>query len=145
RHLPFVAEEAVDGADGNTGPLGDGAGAQIVVADLVEEVGAGVQDPGQPFGAAPLHGGTAERGRMGHGPHDACSPPAGEPGPPLAAGAPVPPPSAGGVPVPPPPSAGVPFPPAGAPAGPGAGSETVTSAVLSTGSPSTAHTEPSSA
>ncbi len=80
-HLPFVAEEAVDRADGDSGAFGDRARAQGVVADLVEEFGAGVQNPGQPFGTAPLDGRTAKRCRMGHGLHDAFPPGSGEPHP----------------------------------------------------------------
>ncbi len=66
-HLALVAEEAVDRADGHTGALRDGAGAQGVVADLAEERDAGVQDSGRPFGAAALRRCTDTRRREAAG------------------------------------------------------------------------------
>lgn len=69
---PLVGEEAVDGADGDLGAYGHGPGRELFVAGLVEEFGAGVEYPGETFGAALLYGGAAEvRVHVGHGLHDA--------------------------------------------------------------------------
>ncbi|CAM5722680.1 hypothetical protein SMICM304S_05300 [Streptomyces microflavus] len=66
---PLVGEEAVDGADGHLGAQGDVTGGELLVTGLVEQSGAGVEYPGEPVGAALLHGGAAEvRVRVGHGP-----------------------------------------------------------------------------
>ncbi len=74
----LVGEEPVDGADGHLGALRDGPGGELLVSGLVEEACAGVEYPGQPVGAALLHGGAAEvRVDMGHGPHDAVPTPPG--------------------------------------------------------------------
>ncbi|CAO0828939.1 hypothetical protein SMICM17S_01934 [Streptomyces microflavus] len=66
---PLVGEEAVDGADGHLGAQGDVTGGELLVTGLVEQSGAGVEYPGEPVGAALLHGGAAEvRVRVGRGP-----------------------------------------------------------------------------
>src|SRR5690606_2232093 len=61
---PFVGEELIDGTDRDPGSLGYSGRGERLVADLVEELGAGVEHPLDAAGAAALGGLPAERLRM---------------------------------------------------------------------------------